>query len=132
MSKSFQSAAARAGRGPVEFDVDGETFFAAPVMPTQAVLDVADLAVKESVAERASAISGFLDAVLLPESAVRFAARLRDPERPIGIEDAVAVVNWLIEDVYAMRPTVPSSGFPSGSPTIGSTGPSMGGQPPAV
>lgn len=146
--KSFQSAAQRAGGQPLEFDVDGETFYALPAMPGMATLDMAAMAESGTNAERARAIMGILDSVLLPESATRFAHRMRGarPRRPdevtdehpaeepvsvspITVEDASSIVRWLVSEAYHVgRPTDGPSLSQPGSSTTGPS--STDGAPP--
>lgn len=146
--KSFQSAASRAGGEPIPFDVDDDTFYALPAMPGMSTLDMAAMADQGTKAERAKAIMGVLDSVLLPESAVRFAHRMRGrrPRRPdevteehpedepvmlmpITVEDASAIVRWLVTEVYHVgRPTEGPSLSQPGSLQPGT--PSTDGAPP--
>lgn len=66
------------------------------------------------------AMMGFLDEVLLPESAALFAERFRDPTNPITIEQATDVVTWLASEVYSGgRPTGRSSASANGQPLTG-------------
>ena len=66
-------------------------------------------------------MADFLDTVLLPESSVRFAKRMRSAEDPITGADLVETVNWLVGEVYGGRPTTPSSSSPDGSSTTGTS-----------
>lgn len=92
------------GREPVQFTIDGDTFHAVPLAPGGAMLDMA--AVQDGTnSEKVRAISEFLDMVLTEESAVLFAARLRDKKRPITLDQATEVVVWLVEEAYTDRPT---------------------------
>lgn len=50
----------------------------------------------------------FMDVVLLPDSAVRFAERMRSVEEPITLEQAFQIWRWLLSQ-YGARPTEPSS-----------------------
>jgi hypothetical protein len=126
--KSFQSAANRAG-GPIEFDIDGEVFYASPVMPADLVLSLGDLATESNQGKRAQAAMAILDSVLLPESATRFADRMKGGEHPITVLDATGVINWLVSEHYApARPTGGASPSQPGSSTPGT--PSTDGAPP--
>lgn len=126
--KSFQSAAARAG-GPLEFDIDGEVFYASPVMPADLVLQLGDLGTETNVRAKAEAAMGILDQVLLPESAVRFAERMKGGERPLTVLDATGIINWLVSEHYApARPTEGASPSQPGSSQPGT--PSTDGAPP--
>jgi hypothetical protein len=105
----------------VEFDIDGEVFRLASVAPAMAVLDVAKVNTAEDI-DKVQIIMVFLDQVLEPDSAQRFAARLRSIENPISIDQATSIAVWAMEEVYAPeRPTPAPSSSPNGS---GSTGPS--------
>lgn len=107
--KQFTTAVGR-GAQPVEFAIDGEAFFAAAEMPLGSMVDVARTALNGEPAEKIIAIMDFLDQILMPDSAVRFAGRMRSAERPIGMDEAGEIVKWLVQEVYAARPTVrPSS-----------------------
>lgn len=124
-SRSFQSTAA--SRSPIVFDVDGEEFTAIPAMPATASLALVALTEAGSNAEKAQATLGILDELLLPESAERFAARMRGGAHPISLEDALAVVGWLLPEVSG-RPTVGASPSQPGSSTPGPS--STDGAPP--
>lgn len=98
-----------------------EFFYAAPDVPGGTLLDFASTD-DGPVFDRMVAMMRFLDQVLLPESAVRFAARLRSAADPITTGDVVELCNWLIGDVYGGRPTGPSSSSENGSsPTTSSS-----------
>lgn len=113
--KSFQSEAENAEA--VTFDFSGDQYAAAPVCPGGLLFDLAAIE-KSSTAEQAKALLGFLDEVLIGDSADRLAARLRDPANPLGVKDLNQLVEWLMGEVYGGRPTDPSSPSPGGpSPT---------------
>ena len=62
----------------------------------------------------------FFNLVCVPESAKRLIDKMtNDKMDPIDKEQAVEIMNWLLE-VYGMRPTQPSSDSSSGSPIDGS------------
>lgn len=108
--KDFE-ADRRIDRGEtVTFTLNGEGYEAAADAPGGAILDVAATATDDSLPDgrRAMAIGTFLDAVLLPESAERFADRFRDPTNPITLEQATELLTWLVEEVYVGRPTARS------------------------
>jgi hypothetical protein len=103
----------------VEIKVDGDTFYATGIAPALAVLDMAAVNDAGNV-ERMKIVMEFLDAVMHEESAERFAARLRSTTNPISVDQAVAIVMWLMEDVYATeRPTEGRSPSQDGSATTG-------------
>lgn len=106
--KQFRTAVGD-GALPHPFQIDNDTFYAAARLPGGAVLDLAGIIVTAedgSQTVRAGALMEFLDAVLLPDSAQRFADRLRSPTEPIGLDEATGIVKWLVEEVYGLRPTV--------------------------
>lgn len=108
----------------VEFDIDDEVFKLRSVAPAMAVLDVAKVNQAADL-DKIQVIMTFLDQVLEPESAARFAARLSSIENPITIEQATSIAVWAMEDVYATeRPTEAPLPSPNGS---GSTGPNTTG-----
>lgn len=90
------------------FSVNGEQFAAYRIVPGAYMLELAKVA-KAPVEQQAVAAMTFLDQVLEPDSAERFAERMRDPVKPIDIEQAMEVAQWLLADVYTKRPTTPSS-----------------------
>lgn len=107
---------------PAEFTVgdSDEIFLAAPEAPGGALIDLAK-AEDTKPHHAVMAMMNFLDQVLLPDSAVRFAARLRSAEHPITGADVVETTNWLIQEVYGGRPTTPSSDSPDGSSATGTS-----------
>jgi hypothetical protein len=111
-------------KADVLFEVDGDEFTAVGVAPAMAILDVGAVNKAEDM-DKIRIILEFLDMVLLPESAARFAARLRSSESPISIDQAAKIAVWLMEEVYAPeRPTEAPSPSQNGS---GSTGQSSTG-----
>lgn len=112
----------------VPFTLDEDTFIAVGVAPAMAILDVAAVN-KAADMDKIRIILDFLDQVLLPESAIRFAERLRSSTEPITIDQAASIAVWLMEEVYAPdRPTEALSPSPNGSE---STGPSSTDGAPA-
>lgn len=110
-TKSFQTQAAQSP-DPIEWDVDGESFYAAPALPAEGLMlmaVIADAGDEAPAGESARAVLDFLDLVLLPESAERYAARLKDPLKPIRLEEASEHAKWLIAEKYQSRPTEPPS-----------------------
>jgi hypothetical protein len=108
----------------VEFDVDGDTFRAVSSAPAVAVLDAAAINSAEGI-DRLVILMRFLDMVLEPASAIRFAARTRSSENPITLEQTAEIAVWLLEEVYGPeRPTQAPSPSQDGS---GSTGTSTTG-----
>lgn len=68
----------------------------------------------------------FMDLVLLPDSAQRFAERMRSVTEPITLAQAFEVWRWLLGQ-YGARPTMPSS--PSGNGHDGTGQSSTAGAP---
>lgn len=63
-------------------------------------------------------------AILGPDEGTRFEARLNSPTLPIDLfKQAMPILFWLLEE-YGLRPTVPSSGSPTGSTATGEDSPS--------
>jgi hypothetical protein len=119
--KDFTSAR-RAEQGEsVTFTLNGESYEAAADAPGGALLDIAAQAGDETANDgaRAMAIATFLDSVLLPDSAERFADRFRDPLNPITLEQAVEVLQWLVGEVYVGRPTATRSPSANGRSRTG-------------
>lgn len=128
-ARSFTSAAAT--KPPLIFDVDGEEFTAIPVLPATATLGLVALTEAQSNIDRAKAVTSILDEVLVPESAERFAARMRGGDKPLGLSDALQVVTWLLSELVgtgADRPLDGDSPSPSGLLSDGPT--STDGAPP--
>lgn len=105
--------------GWIEFDIDGEVFKLSSIAPAMAVLDVAKVNKAEDL-EKVTIIMTFLDAVMEPDSAARFAARLGSIDNPITIDQATSIAVWAMEEVYASeRPTQEASPSRNGSSTTG-------------
>jgi len=108
--KSFTSS-----QGPNhQFDIDGEVFNCATELPAGAAKLLAQMANTDNVS-RMLLIGDFLDMVLLPDDAARFAVRLKDPVHPISLDLYGSIIEWMLEE-YGMRPTPPSNSSVS-SPT---------------
>lgn len=58
-------------------------------------------------------IMQMLDELLLPDSAVRFAERMKSKTEPIDLEQVMGVFQWLISE-YGERPTSPLSSSSNG------------------
>jgi hypothetical protein len=115
MHKAFETQR-RAHRGErVTFEIpagSSQVYEAAADAPGAALMDAARMS--DGGIAAITALGDFLDAVLLPESRERFDAALRsvDPNTQITLEDAAAVVGWLVSEVYAGRPTTPPPNSP--------------------
>lgn len=103
----------------VPFQIDDDTFVAVSSAPAMAVLDVAAVN-KATDMDKIRIILEFLDQVLLPDSAERFAERLRSAAEPITIDQAASIAVWLMEEVYSPeRPTEALSPSQNGSESTG-------------
>ena len=105
---------------PKRFKLGPDMFEAAADLPLGILDDVKKLTGVSFSNAPLEAISSFLRAVLLPESADRFIARFNDKANPIGISAFMMVMNWLLEE-YGLRPTQPSSPSSTGSQEDSST-----------
>jgi len=125
--KSF--SVGHADEQPITFDVDGDEFQAVPAsrLPGSAFVDLASMG-EASTAQQLAMVGHFLDMALVPDSAVRFAARMRDAGQPITLATATDVMVWLVEEVYTGRPTQQPLASPSGAQPDGSG--STAGVPP--
>lgn len=111
----------------LEFTIDSDTFRAAGDCPGGMIEDLAVVVDSPNNADKLRAVMTFLDQVLEPESADRFAERLRSATEPISFGQAVGVFEWLIETYTSdMVPTTASS---SSHEKDGATEPSSSRQP---
>lgn len=106
-------------RGNIKFRLENDVFEAVPEIATELALEFVDDAAaleedKISTREQLAVIKKLFHMVLLPESAERFVARLRDPANPIGPERFQRVLTFLMER-YGLRPTEPDSDSSPGS-----------------
>lgn len=109
-----------ASKPPVEFTVDGDVFSAPGDLP---VLTLIEFAERASGAGGASTLTqdvlvGLFELILYPTSAEQFIARMRDSERPIGLEQVMEIIPWLLEQ-YGLRPTEESKDSSAGSDNPG-------------
>lgn len=86
---------------PVRFRVNGEDFEAVAELPVFTALELADRLTTlddpdAPLDDRAEVIRELLRALLVPESAARFDARLSDRARPIGAVTFQRVLSWLL------------------------------------
>jgi hypothetical protein len=86
-----------------QFAIDDEVFNCASDLTGGAALQLSAL-VNSKDSEKVHQIGQFLDLVLLPEDAVRFAARMRDTTRPVTIAMLGQILQWVLEE-YSERPT---------------------------
>lgn len=102
---------------PIPLVLDGERFLCVPVIPAGATQDLARLS-KASNNEQVVLFGQFLDTVLLPESAARFAQRIRQHDTAITNRQINQAVVYLVEK-YGLRPTTPVSPSHNGATTGG-------------
>lgn len=92
---------------PIQFRVNEDLFIAPAVLPvpTMQQLTIAVAKLKD-VGDSAAfdAILEVFDAILVDDSAIRFRQRIADKVQPIGLNQVVNIMTWLIE-VYGLRPT---------------------------
>lgn len=106
-------------RDNVKFQIDDDVFEAVGTAPAMAILDVSAVNQADGL-DKIKIIFTFLDQVLLPDSAQRFADRLKSSEHPIDIDQAASIAVWLMEGVYATeRPTPAQSPSDNGSESTG-------------
>lgn len=111
----------------LKFKIDDDVFEAVPIVGAQVLRDITNMsdliqlqgldtssvtkeqleAMAEVANQHTARTMQFLDLVLLPDSAARFAERLRSSDEPITIQQTYEVWRWLIER-YSARPTPPS------------------------
>lgn len=113
-------------RKPVFFTVEGERFdcYAAIALPSlQEIVEVSRNFSTETAVE---SFAAFFAIVMEPENAARMEVLLRDKKNPLDQEQAVEIMQWLLE-VYGLRPTQPLSESSPGSPTDNAGTPSEAG-----
>jgi hypothetical protein len=98
-------------RKRLDFTIEDDTFEAAPALPGDVFAEFVTLynstGDTETYQQQHDLLKQAIELALLPESWERFAARLKDKERPIDDDQMSDVVLWLLEE-YGMRPTQPS------------------------
>ena len=97
----FTTEVAAENSEPRSFRVDGEEFFVCAVIPADAMRLVSAFVSGGNASWVQSAVD-FMDAVLLDESAQRYAARLKSKERPISITDLAKHAQYLMKNVYGV------------------------------
>ncbi len=103
-------------RSKIEFQIDDDVFEASPAIPADILTDfVVQFAGVENLPalKRVEALTEVLSMVLKPESFERFAARKKDRDNPIDLEQINDIIVWLMEQ-YGQRPTRPSQVSSSG------------------
>ena len=98
-------------RKRLDFEIDGDTFDAAPALPGDVFAAFVTLyngtVDTDTYQQQHDLLKRALELALLPESWERFAARLKDKARPIDGDQMSDIILWLLEE-YGMRPTKPS------------------------
>jgi hypothetical protein len=104
-------------RDKVSFTIDGDLFEAVSVMPAETLMEFAGSYAKagEAPGDSLEAMRGLLEMVLLPNSYLRIAERMRSKSDPIDINQISELIPWLLE-VYGLRPTQRSSSSADGPP----------------
>lgn len=114
---------------PLEFKLHGVTYRAAGVCPGGVVLDLGDLDENDKSPMAGTKIAvKFLDSVLYPEDAVKFAANMRIGENAITLGEVESSFQYLLGKYVkgTDRPTEAPSGSSDGAAATGqnSKGPS--------
>lgn len=120
---------------PVRFKIDEDIFDAPSVLavPVMQELAVAAEKLKSGEANAAifEALVDVLALILTEDSAVRLRERVVSRTHPIGFQQLVDVLLWMLE-VYGLRPTQPSSSSSDGAPSASSGTLSTAGVPSGV
>jgi hypothetical protein len=74
------------------------------------------LQTKEATPETLNDVLNIFNTILVPESAVRFAERLKSMENPVDLTQVMEIMVWLME-LYGRRPTPPPSDSSAGLPS---------------
>jgi hypothetical protein len=111
---------------PIPFKIDNEVYYVAGAAPIGAMLDLSSLAAFDTntqdvmaMAKATTTLMSFLDAVMMPESAVRFAARMRQPIRPIRPTQIMRIIRWCATIYSGKDRTAPPVSSPDGSVATG-------------
>lgn len=113
-------------KAPVHFRIDNDDFYAAPEVAAGTMLDLLDVrkelrSAQGDSAERFKLITDIFETLLLPDSYALFTERLRSSTNPIGFETIFEVIQWMLGEVYAKRPTQLSSLSPDMPSSDGTT-----------
>lgn len=105
-------------RKPIPFRVDDDVFYAHPAMAAGTMMNMADM--KEELAsatvkDKLQIIQKAFEPMLLPDSYQLMVERLVSDSNPVGLLELMEVFEWLVGEVYAKRPTKPSSASASSS-----------------
>lgn len=99
--KAFATSKKARDDEPVTFTLDERTYTAH--RPKQSVF-VALAAAAGNTVEQIKVVPRFIDASLEPADRAHIAARLRDPDDDLDIDDLVPIFNYLMEE-FTGRPT---------------------------
>ncbi len=87
----------------ISFKIYDETFECFPEMQGKTLLEFIQLTQSEDTTDSAFAMEMFFLKVLKPESAARFDALAKDPERIVSVQTLAELVGWIMEQ-YSNRP----------------------------
>lgn len=102
----------------LQFKIDGDVFTGVRDLAADTAFEFSAYATALSAdstnpENRKNIMKSMIRALLVPESAERFIARLSDTSNPIGLATCMDVVHFLFER-YGLRPTQPDSDSSSG------------------
>jgi hypothetical protein len=97
----------------IVFKIYDEEFECYPQMQGKILLEFVKKSASEDTVDSVEAIESFFGKVLLPESAERFDALARDPNRVVSVSTLAQIVSWVMEE-YSDRPLEESKNSPSG------------------
>ena len=113
-------------RKPVFFTVEGERFDCYPAIALPSLQEIVEVSRDFSTEKAVESFAAFFAVVMDEGNAARMEVLLRDKVNPLDQEQAVEIMQWLLE-VYGLRPTQPSSESVLGSPTDDAGTPSEAG-----
>ena len=111
---------------PVEFEVDGDKFYAVAVIPAEDFGRIAELQghltpqegstdTNLDTGETIRTLLEIVELMMLPDSVELLAERLRSKTNPLAVETIVEIIAWLMNENYGdskdgdSRPTQPTS-----------------------
>lgn len=102
-------------RKRVHFKIDDDDFDCVSALPPDDLQVVASMwkdyradSDETNVAKTLSKLREIFEVFILPESYAVFSRRLGDRKNPIDVQQLMEIIQWIIE-IYAARPTQPSS-----------------------
>lgn len=113
-------------RTPVFFTIEGERFDCYSAIALPSLQEIVEVAQEFSTETAVESFTAFFKIVMEEAGAVRLEEMLKDKRNPLDQEQAVEIMQWLLE-VYGLRPTQPSSESSPGSPTDDAGTPSEAG-----